>query len=311
MKILKLVDTYVQYALSSQVNLHNLDPSKTLIPLSPRKGEHTLRTSDIINTIETQGNEIALVMFSGVQFLTGQVFDMESITQAAKAKECVVGFDLAHAIGNVPLKLHNWGVDFAVWCSYKYLNASPGGLAGIFVNNSLKSNDTSIKRLEGWWGSDPESRFEMSSTFTPSIGASSWMVSNTPVLTLTALYASLQIFDEAGGILKLREKSTKLSGYLIILLKLSKFYTSDLNNINYNQFSILTPENENERGCQVSLKFNKDFMIPIYNKLKSNGVIGDDRNPDVIRLSPVPLYNTFDEVYRCVDILNYILGHTL
>ncbi|EIM21415.1 kynureninase [Wallemia mellicola CBS 633.66] len=295
------------YALQSHARLHNINPDDALVRVKPRAGESTLRTQDILQTLDEHDDSIALVMFSGVQFYTGQFFDIGHITSHAKSKGAVVGWDLAHAVGNVPLKLHEWGVDFAVWCSYKYLNSSPGGIAGIFIHELLTQTHIQVdhKRMEGWWGHDPETRFEMGPHFTPSTGASAWMVSNTPVLTLTALYASLQIFDEA-GIDNLRAKSIMLTGYMERLLKSSNHYT-DNDQLDHKQFTIITPSNVDERGAQLSLKFNKDYMLFYNEQLQLNGVIGDDRKPEVIRLAPIPLYNSFKEVYDAVSILERIM----
>ena len=247
-------------------------------------------------------------MFSGVQYYTGQLFDMAAITSHAKSIGAVVGWDLAHAAGNVPLKLHEWGVDFAVWCSYKYLNSSPGGIAGIFIHESQtkeRQQQMEHKRLEGWWGHDPETRFEMGPHFSPSFGASAWMVSNTPVLTLIALYASLQLFDEA-GMDNLRAKSVALTGYMEMLLRKSRHFTTS-DTVDHKQFTIITPSNEHERGAQLSLKFNKDYMLFYNEQLQVHGVVGDDRKPEVIRLAPAPLYNTFSDVHRAVTVLNKVL----
>ncbi|TIB08962.1 hypothetical protein E3P89_03362 [Wallemia ichthyophaga] len=295
------------YALNSHAYLHNLNPDDALIRVKPRSGESTLRTQDILSTLEEHGNEVALVMFSGVHFYTGQLFDIPTITSHAKSFGAYVGWDLAHAVGNVPLKLHEWNVDFAVWCSYKYLNSSPGGIAGIFIHESQTQSQCQAdhRRLEGWWGHDPETRFEMGPHFSPSLGASAWMVSNTPVLTLIALYASLQLFDEA-GMENLRAKSVALTGYMERLLKYSKHYT-DSSNVEHKQFTIITPSNPSERGAQLSLKFNKDYMLFYNEQLQIHGVVGDDRKPEVIRLAPSPLYNSFRDVHKAVSALDKIL----
>lgn len=284
-----------------------MNPDDVLIKVKPRTGESTIRTEDILSILGEHGDKVALVMFSGVQFYTGQLFDIPTITSHAKSIGAVVGWDLAHAVGNVPLKLHEWGVDFAVWCSYKYLNSSPGGIAGIFIHESQTQNQRQVdhKRMEGWWGHDPETRFEMGPQFSPSVGASAWMVSNTPVLTLIALFASLQLFDEA-GMENLRCKSIALTSYMERLLKSSKHYT-DNDNVEHKQFTIITPSNVNERGAQLSLKFSKDYMLFYNEQLQIHGVVGDDRKPEVIRLAPAPLYNSFNDVHRAVTTLDKIL----
>ncbi len=269
---------------------------KTIIELSPRAGEYTLRTEDIIKAIETNKNELALVIFGAVQYYSGQLFDLEKITKAGHHAGAYVGFDLAHAIGNVPLQLHKHEVDFAVWCGYKYLNSGPGGMAGIFVHEKHAKN-FDLPRLAGWWGHTDKERFEMKKGFKPMGGVDGWQVSNFPVLSGAAQLASLEIFDEA-GMNNLRKKSFLLTGYLEFLLKSIKNYSE--------YFTIITPSDKNERGCQLSLLMKKNGK-KVFNKITKAGVIADWREPDVIRVAPVPLYNTFEEIYRFSQIFKFAL----
>lgn len=279
-----------QYAVASQARFHGLDPKTTVIELKPRVGEATLRTEDILEVIERDGSSIALVFLGGVNYLTGQAFDMKSITAAAKKAGCVVGFDLAHAAGNLKLNLHDWGVDFAVWCNYKYLNSGPGAIGGCFVHESHAKE--TLPRFEGWWGHDKESRFEMPHDFRPIGGAETWQVSNPPILQLAALRASLELFD-AAGMDNLRKKSVSLTGYLEELL---------VANLPSGFCTILTPKNPEERGCQLSLRL-KGRPKEIQKKLEESGVICDFREPDVIRVGPAPLYNSFHDVWRFANLL--------
>ena len=286
-----------QYAFESQIKFHDLNPEKTLVELSPRDGEFTLRTSDIINAIEEHGNELALIVFGGVQYYTGQFFDVKLITDAGHNVGAIVGFDLAHAIGNVDLHLHNHNVDFAVWCSYKYLNAGPGGIAGAFIHESHFDRDD-LPRFAGWWGHQEKERFEMRKGFKPIAGADGWQVSNVPIFQAAAHLASLEIFQQA-GIKALRKKSFLLTGYLEYLLKeIDPFQ---------NSFSIITHDKARERGCQLSIFLKKNGKW-IFNALSKNGVSLDWREPNVIRLAPVPLYNSFEEVFRFVEIFKIILA---
>ena len=275
-----------QYAFESQVKFHGLDPEKTIIELAPREGEYALRTEDIIKAIEENKNELALIIFGAVQYYSGQFFDLEKITKAGHEAGAIVGFDLAHAIGNVPLQLHKHEVDFAVWCGYKYLNSGPGGLAGAFVHE-MHENNSNLPRFAGWWGHNDKERFQMKKGFKPMEGIDGWQVSNFPVLSGAAQLASLEIFDEAGGN-NLRQKSILLTGYLEFLLK------SIENNQEY--FLIITPSYKKERGCQLSLLMRKNGK-KVFDIITKAGVIADWREPDVIRVAPVPLYNTFEEVF--------------
>lgn len=280
-----------RYAVHSQITWHGFNPAETLIEIQPRAGEDTLRTEDIENLLDQEGETIALVLLGGVNYLTGQAFEMKRITHEGHRQGCVVGFDLAHAMGNVELHLHNWEVDFAVWCSYKYLNGGPGCVGGCFVHE-LHGRRTDLPRFAGWWGHNKSTRFQMPSDFDAIQGAQGWQLSNTPIMSLTALRASLELFDDA-GMDRLREKSKKLTGYLVYLLR---DYFSE------GELAIISPEESEHRGCQVSLRIRKKGH-QVYQYLLSNNILGDWREPDVIRIAPVPLYNTFSDVHRCVEVM--------
>jgi kynureninase len=282
--------------VESQVNFHGFDPAKAIIELFPREGELTLRTEDIISAIEQNADELALVLFGGVNYYTGQLFDMEAITMAAHSAGAYAGFDLAHAVGNVPLKLHHWKVDFACWCSYKYMNSGPGGISGIFVHEK-HFNNPDLKRFAGWWGYRPDKRFLMAQGFDPAKGVEGWQVSTSPILLMAVHKAALDIFEKAGGLEKLRRKSILLTGYLEYWIQeINRKHGEDL-------FIIITPKNQEDRGCQLSIVCKRNGKA-IFNYLAQNGVIGDWREPDVIRLSPVPLYNSFKDVYGAAMYLD-------
>ncbi len=287
-----------QYALESQVRFHGYDPADAIIEIKPREGEHFIYTEDIINAIESNKNELALVMFGGVNYYSGQLVNMEAITKAAHAVGVIVGFDLAHAVGNVMLSLHEWDVDFACWCSYKYLNSGPGGVAGAYIHER-HAGDTNLPRLAGWWGYKKATRFRMEKGFEPIPTAEGWQISNAPVLSMAAHKASLDIFDEA-GMEALVEKSKLLTGYL--------FYLIDDFNKDHQKHSIelITPRVETERGCQVSMLVPGDGRL-VYDSLLKQGVMVDWREPNVIRAAPVPLYNTFEEVWQFGNILKKIV----
>lgn len=281
-----------QYAFDSQVRFHKLNPDDVIIELKPREGEHTLRTEDILQIIANTGEELALVILGGVNYYTGQLFDMQTITKAAHQVGAYVGFDLAHAIGNAVLNLHDWKTDFAVWCSYKYLNSGPGGIGGVFVHEMHHENKT-LPRLEGWWGYDEKTRFQMNKVFVPQPDVDAWSLSNVPVLLLAAHKASLEIFEEA-GIQNLRKKSEDLTGFLYFLVeRIAK-------ELNYG-IEILTPSNSSERGCQLSLQVAKEGK-QLFEQLSASVLI-DWREPNVIRVAPAPLYNTFEEVYKFGELL--------
>jgi kynureninase len=281
------------YAVQSQIRWHGLSPAECLLAARPRGGEHTIRTEDVEETLERRGPEIAVVWWNGVNFLTGQLFDLPRLTAAAHRQGCLVGLDLAHAAGNVPLRLHEWGVDFAVWCSYKYLNGGPGAVGGAFVHERL-GKDTSLPRLAGWWGNDPATRFRMhlQPEFIPKEGADGWQVSNPPILALAPLRASLTLFD-AAGMAALREKSERLTAYLLALL----------DRLPAGRFEVVTPRDSARRGCQVSLVVH-DTPRELVAALEAAGVICDFREPNVIRVAPAPLYNTFHDVWAFADVLS-------
>jgi kynureninase len=284
-----------QYAIESQVRFHGYEPDDAIIEVFPRHGEYTLRTEDIIKAINDNADDLALVLFAGINYYTGQFFDIQAITKAAHAVEVYAGFDLAHAAGNVPLQLHNWGVDFACWCSYKYMNSGPGGISGIFVHQKHFDN-TSFNRFAGWWGNKKATQFKMAKGFDPEQGADGWQVSTSPILLMAVHKAALALYDKAGGIKALREKSLLLTAYLEYLIKeLNQQKSEEL-------FQIITPVDPSIRGCQLSIicKANGKAM---FDYLTEKGVIGDWREPDVIRLSPVPLYNTFTDVYQTGQLL--------
>jgi kynureninase len=284
------------YAIKSQIVHHGLDPKEVLILARPRKGEFTIRQEHIEAALDKHGEQIAVVMMGGLNFFTGQLFDIEKITALAQKRGCAVGFDLAHAIGNVPLALHDWNVDFAVWCSYKYLNAGPGAVAGAFVPERHATN-RDLPRLAGWFGNDPNTRFRLhlEPEFIPVPSADGWQISNPPIFSMAPLRASLAIFDEAGGIEPMRAKSIKLTGYLQFLLE------SDRRGGN-KRFTAITPRNINGRGCQLSILAH-EHPKELFRKLEAAGVKCDFREPNVIRVAPTPLYNTFHEVWRFAKIL--------
>jgi len=282
-----------QYAVESQIKYHGLDYEDALIEVSPRAGEHTLRTEDIVERIAENKDTLALVMFSGVQYYTGQYFDIQSITKAAHDAGAFAGFDLAHAAGNVNLHLHDHQVDFAAWCSYKYLNSGPGGVSGIFVHEK-HGHDKSIPRFAGWWGHNEQERFKMEKGFDPMPGADGWQLSNVNVLSSAAHLASLKIFEEV-GMSALLEKSAKLTGFLAFLME-------ELNK-EKERVEVITPTNPEERGCQLSL-FVKNNGKVAFDKLTEAGVVADWREPNVIRIAPVPLYNTYEDVFHFYTILD-------
>lgn len=287
-----------QYAIESQVNFYGFDPKETIIEVFPREGEYILRTEDIIAAIEHNADELALVLFGGVNYYTGQLLDMKAITKATHQAGAYAGFDLAHAAGNVPLELHNWGADFAVWCSYKYMNSGPGGISGIFVHE--KHFDQKLKRFAGWWGYGVAKRFLMTSGFEPATGAEGWQVSTSPILMMTVHKAALDIFEKAGGLEKLRKKSLMLTGYFEFLIRQTNQQHGE------ELLKIITPSEPEWRGCQLSVICKRNGKA-IFNYLSQNGIIGDWREPDVIRLSAVPLYNTFKDVYNASKLLNEAL----
>lgn len=283
-----------QYMLQSQVQLHGLKIEDTIIEVKPAEGEHTISTEAIVQTIEQYKDSVALVIFGGVNYYSGQVFNMQAIAAAAHAAGAYCGFDLAHAIGNIPLQLHDWDVDFATWCSYKYLNSSPGGVSGIYIHERF-ATDTKFPRMAGWWGHNKESRFVMGSEFDPIPTAEGWQLSNTPILIMAAHKAALDIFEEA-GMDRLHKKSVALTDYLLFILnEINKHSNEKL-------LQVITPSNPAERGCQVSMLMLQNGK-EIFEALKKASVIADWREPNVIRVAPVPLYNSFEDLYRFGEIL--------
>ena len=279
-----------QYIVESQVRFHGLNPENAIVEIHPRKGEETLRTEDILSVIKEHADELALILFAGINYYNGQFFDLKAITEAGHKAGAFVGFDLAHAAGNVPVKLHEWGADFACWCTYKYMNSSPGGISGVFIHEKHFGN-TQLNRFAGWWGYDENTRFKMAKGFIPQKGAEGWQLSCSPVLMMAAHKASLTMFEEAGGIEKLRAKSILLTAYL-------EFILEDINkSIGFEQFKIITPKKAEERGAQLSI-IASERGKEIFDKLVQKGIIGDWREPNVIRISPVPLYNTFEDIYN-------------
>ncbi|MFY9465114.1 MAG: kynureninase [Sediminibacterium sp.] len=279
-----------QYAVETMALHYGLKPEEVIIEVEPRPGEKTLRTQDILDVIETHQHELALVLFGGINYYTGQFFDIPSITQKAHEAGAFAGFDLAHVTGNIPLHLHSWEVDFAVWCSYKYLNAGPGAVGGVFIHEQHAGN-IQRPRLGGWWGNEEKERFRMEKGFVPKPNASGWNLSTAQVFNTVALKASLELFDQA-GMAAIRQKSIALTSYLEFLLK-------QLSNIS---FEIITPEDPQQRGAQLSLFFSSQGKA-IHNKMMESGIIVDYREPGVIRVAPAPLYCSFEDVYRFYEIL--------
>ncbi|MGB0914601.1 MAG: kynureninase [Crocinitomicaceae bacterium] len=279
-----------QYALESQVKFHGLNLETDLVEIEPREGEHLIREEDILNKIAEVGDELAMVMIGGVNYYTGQLFDMQAITKAGHAVGAKVGFDLAHAAGNINLKLHDWGVDFAAWCGYKYLNSSPGGVSGIFVHERHAYNPE-LPRFAGWWGYDKETRFQMEPGFNPMRGAEGWQLSNAPVLGMAAHLASLDIFDEA-GMDRIGEKRDNMTAYL-------EFVIEDISARNSDRctFEIITPKDKTKRGAQLSILAHGQGK-DLFDALTKKGVIADWREPNVIRIAPAPLYNSYEDCFR-------------
>ena len=282
------------YAVKTQIGHHGLDPKEALMLAHPREGETTLRTADVIESIEKNSETLALVLIGAVNFFTGQFFDIPAIATAARKHGITIGVDFAHAVGNVPLALHDWNIDFAVWCSYKYLNAGPGAVAGAFVHER-HATKTRLPRFGGWFGNDPKTRFRMQlePEFIPVASADGWQISNPPIFSMAPLRASLAIFDEAGGMQPLREKSKKLTGYLQFLLARAG---SD-------RFTVITPHEPDARGCQLSILAHQNPK-ELHQALEAAGVKADFREPNVIRAAPTPLYNSFHDVWRFAQILS-------
>lgn len=279
-----------QYAVETQVRLHGFDPETAIIEVAPRPGEHLIREEDIFDIIDQESSSLAIILLGGINYYTGQLFNMQSITEAAHRVGAVAGFDLAHVVGNVPLKLHDWEVDFAVWCSYKYLNGGPGAVGGAFIHERHARN-INQQRLGGWWGNEESTRFKMEKGFKPKSRAEGWQISTAQVFNMVALKASLELFESA-GMAALRDKSIKLTNYLEFLLK-------HIENI---KFEIITPKNCKERGAQLSLLFH-DKGREIQQKMTDAGIIVDWREPGVIRISPAPLYNSYGDVFHFYEII--------
>lgn len=284
-----------QYALESQVKFHGLNYEDAVIEVSPKVGEHTIRLEDILATIEQHKDSVALVLFGGVNYYTGQVFDMKTIAAATHKVGAICGFDLAHAAGNIELHLHDWDVDFACWCSYKYLNSGPGGVSGVFIHEKHIANK-SIKRFAGWWGYKKDTRFKMERGFEPIPTAEGWQLSNAPVLSMAAHKAALDIFYEA-GMERIHMKRKLLAAYLhFVLSEINQQQTEKI-------IEVITPTNEEEHGCQVSMLMLKDGK-KIFDALMQQGVIADWREPNVIRVAPVPLYNSFEDIFYFGSIIS-------
>ncbi len=279
-----------QYAVETLVRHFGLDPATAIIEIAAKEGEKILHTEDIVAAIELHGESLSLVMFGGINYYTGQLFDMRRITEAAHDVNAIAGFDLAHVVGNVPLQLHDWGVDFAVWCSYKYLNGGPGAVGGVYVNDYF-SSDVRTPRLGGWWGNDEKTRFKMEKGFIPKTNAAGWNISTAQIFNTVSLKAALEMFDEA-GIEKIRAKSIQLTAYLEYLLH-------QLPNL---KFEIITPADAGSRGAQLSLYFTEKGK-EIHDKMIESGIIVDYREPGVIRVAPAPLYCSFGDVYAFYEIL--------
>lgn len=278
------------YAMQSQAEWHGFDPADAVVRLKPREGEHTLRTEDVLAFLDREGERVAVMMMGGVNYLTGQWFDMPAITAAARAKGCTVGWDLAHAAGNVPLHLHDWDVDFAIWCTYKYLNSGPGAVAGCFVHERHATN-TKLPRFAGWWGNDPKARFVMGPDFEAAPSADGWQLSNPPIMAMAPVKASMEIFDEV-GMDRLRAKSEQLTSTLESLIE----------GIGSDAIEIITPRDVAARGCQLSLLVHREAKA-FQQSLIRSGVICDFREPNVVRVAPTPLYNTFHETWKFAEIL--------
>lgn len=281
------------YAVRSQARFHGLDPDHAVVRLKPREGEDELRTEDVVDFLAREGDTVALVLLGGVNYLTGQLMDIPAITAAGQAAGAVVGWDLAHAVGNVPLQLHDWGVDFAAWCSYKYLNSGPGALAGAFVHQR-HLGDPDLPRFEGWWSTEPETRFRMDPVSRPPATVDAWQVSNPPIFAMGPVRTSLELFDKV-GMEALRARSVRLTGYLERLLD-SVTPGRPLTQV--------TPRDPERRGCQLSLRIGRGSAAGLARTLRhSYGVITDAREPDIIRLAPTPLYSTYHDCWRAADAL--------
>ncbi len=283
-----------RYAVQSQLKFHGFDAEEGLIEWKPREGEELLNIEDLEQIVSEQGDEIALLLIGGVNYYTGQYLDLKRIAEIGHSKDCFVGIDLAHGAGNISPELHNSGVDFAAWCTYKYLNSGPGSLGGLFVHEKHAHNKD-LPRFAGWWNHNKETRFNMRQPFDVMAGGEGWQLSNPPILSMAAIKASLDMFDKV-GMEALHEKSEKLTGYFEFLI----------NQIGSDDIKIITPSNPKERGCQLSIQV-KNADKSLHHKLTENNIITDWREPDVIRCAPVPMYNSFEDVFRMVEILKGLL----
>ncbi|HVT83735.1 MAG TPA: kynureninase [Chitinophagaceae bacterium] len=288
-----------QYMFETHIKHYGLKPEEVIVEVSPRQGEELVRMDDILSAIDQYKDELALVLWGGVNYYTGQLFDMQTITKAAHSAGAKVGFDLAHATGNVPLQLHDWNVDFACWCSYKYLNSGPGAVGGAYIHERYHQ-DTSIQRLAGWWGYDKATRFQMKKGFKPVLTAEGWQLSTPSPVLFAAHKAALELFEEA-GLEQIHAKRKMLSDYLLFILDSCNSRSKE------KVFEVITPRQENEKGCQVSMQMLKNGK-QIFDKLSANGIFADWREPGVIRIAPVPLYNTFEEVWTFGDAFQKILS---
>ncbi len=284
-----------KYAMESQLKFHGFDPKEGLILWKPSKGEDLCRFEDLEKLMEEQGDEIALLMIGNTNYYSGQAFPLKKITELGHKHGCIVGFDLAHGAGNIQPNIHNSGADFAVWCTYKYLNSGPGSLGGCFIHER-HANNPDIKRFTGWWGHNKQTRFNMRQDFDLLPGAEGWQLSNPSILSMAAIRASLDVFEEA-GMENLRQKSVKLTGYMEFLIK----------EINEDRINIITPTDQNERGCQLSIQV-KNADKNLHTQLTESGVISDWREPNVIRVAPVPLYNTFEDVFKFIERFKEVLN---
>ncbi|MGB2570272.1 kynureninase [Micromonospora citrea] len=281
------------YAVRSQARFHGLDPDTAVVRLKPRPGEETLRTEDVTDFLAAEGDTVALVLLGGVSYLTGELMDIAAITAAGRAAGAVVGWDLAHAVGNVPLALHDWDVDFAAWCSYKYLNSGPGALAGVFVHQR-HLGDADLPRFEGWWSTEAATRFEMTPVSRPPATVEAWQISNPPIFAMGPVRTSLELFDSV-GMPALRERSVRLTGFLERLLD---EVTAD------RPLTVVTPRDPARRGCQLSVRIGAGSAAELTKRLRhEHGVVADAREPDVVRFAPVPLYSTYHDCWRVADAL--------
>jgi kynureninase len=288
-----------RYLLETQARFHGFDPDEAIIEVAPRQGERLIRHEDILAAIEANADALAMVFFGGVNYFTGQLFDMPALTAAAHAVDAVAGFDLAHAAGNVPLSLHDWNIDFAAWCSYKYLNSSPGNVGGVFVHER-HGRSFDLPRFGGWWGHDKSTRFQMKNGFQPMAGAEGWQLSNVPILGMAAMHASLEIFADV-GMQALREKSEKLTAYLEFTIDQLAAEFPDA------QISMITPRELSHRGCQLSMDI-AGRERKLFDEMVAAGVIADFREPCVIRMAPVPLYNSYEDVFTFGKVMRKLLA---